>query len=102
VLEIGSNQIMSVGPDGPTGLFVLLSASATSKSVEVLSGPSAGWRLLPTPPAGVETMVFGSAGRVDALAVDKTLFTDWELAPLAGRWSKSQVINVPIQFGSSS
>jgi hypothetical protein len=47
-------------------------------------------------------MVFGAAGRVDALVVEDTVFTDWGLAPATGRWTREQVMNVPIQFGSSS
>jgi hypothetical protein len=102
VLAIGADQLMSVGPDGPLGLFVLLSASSASESVDVLSAPGSSWRLLPSPPARTATMVLGSAGTMDALVVDRTLFTDWQLAPGSDSWSKTQVINVPIQFGSSS
>jgi len=106
-LQIGSKRVLSFGPDGRMGLFVLSSGSTPSRStsfdsVEVLSGAGAAWRGLPTAPAHTATMVFGAAGRVDALVVEDTVFTDWGLAPATGRWTREQVMNVPIQFGSSS
>ncbi len=101
VLELGSEVVRSFGPYGGSGLFVLPSGSAGSGSVEVVSGPGAAWRRLPTPPARTETMVFGLAGRVDALAVDDTTFTDWTLPRGSHRWARAQVVDVPIEFGSS-
>jgi hypothetical protein len=50
--------------------------------------------------ANAETMVFGPGGRVDALGVTDTLFTDSTLLG-SGRWARRQVVNVPIEFGSS-
>jgi hypothetical protein len=101
VLAIGAGQVLSIGPNGPMGLFVLASHSAASDSVEVLNGPGTAWRSLAAPPAHTSTLVFGSAGKVDALVVDDTVFTDWALARGSGRWVSTQIINVPIEFGSS-
>jgi hypothetical protein len=101
VLDVGSEQVQSVGSDGDMGLFVLASGSL-SETVDVLTGPGAAWNGLPAPPAGTETLVFGAAGRVDALTVDDTAFTDWVLAVASRRWTRAQVIDVPVQFGSSS
>jgi hypothetical protein len=39
---------------------------------------------------------------VDALAVRAARLTVWLLAPGGATWSQQQVINVPIQYGSSS
>ena len=97
-----SEQALSFGADGPMGLFVLTFSSAVPKKLFVLAGPRAAWEALPTPPRGTATVAFGSAGRVDALAVDDTSFTDWRLVPRSGRWARVQAITVAIQFGSSS
>lgn len=102
VLAVGSGGVRSFGPDGRRGLFLVTSSADASESVEVIGGPGDAWDALPTPPPGTETLAFGPAGKVDALAARDTLFTDWVLAPGAGNWTRSQVANVPIQFGSSS
>ena len=63
-----SDQALSFGGDGPTGLFVLMSASGTApKTLLVLIGPGAAWNELPAPPPNTSTVAFGSAGTVDAL-----------------------------------
>ena len=97
-----SDQVLSFGGDGPTGLFVLTSFSTASKSLLVLTGPGAAWNVLPAPPPNTSTVAFGSAGSVDALAVDDTSFTDWHLVRASSRWTKVQALSVAIQFGSSS
>jgi hypothetical protein len=102
VLDLGSRKVLSIGPDGSTGLFVLESLSGTSDAVEVVSGAGASWSGVPAPPVNTETLVFDRGGTVDALAVDDTVFTDWELTDGAAGWTKTQVVHVPIQFGSSS
>jgi hypothetical protein len=100
ILELGSEHVVSVGSDDGSGLFVL-AARAASQSIDVLSEPSATWSSLPNPPAGTQTLVFGAAGKVDALSVNNTTFTDSALSSASGRWKELQVIDVPIQYGSS-
>jgi hypothetical protein len=102
VLAIGSRHVQSFGPAGASGLFVLTSRPAASDAVEILSGSGTAWHALPPAPARTATLVVGPAGGVDALAVDDTTFTDWTLAPGSVDWTRTQVLNVPIQFGSSS
>jgi hypothetical protein len=101
-LQLGSRQVRSFGQDDGAGFFVLVSGTTSSEAVDVLSGPNAVWDRLPTPPAGTATVAFGPAGRVDALVSNDTVFTDWKLAAGSTSWTRSQVVNVPIQFGSSS
>jgi len=69
---------------------------------ETLAGPGASWRSLPALPPGTATLAPGPAGGLDALAVDRTRLTVWQLAPGSAAWAKAQTINVPVQFGSSS
>ncbi len=60
------------------------------------------WDQLPAPPKTTATVAFLRGGTVDALAVKRAVLTVWALSPGTTRWAKAQVLNVPIQFGSSS
>ena len=94
-------DIASFGPVAGAGIFVLLSSTSGQKSLVVSRGSSA-WQHLPPPPAGTETVAFGTARPVTALAAGATVLTVWSLRSASGPWVKIQTINVPIQFGSSS
>ncbi len=59
------------------------------------------WRVLPALPPWVATLVPGPGGQTDALAAHGSTLTVWQLAPGASDWAKAQVIDVPIQYGSS-
>ena len=96
----GPQHVVSFGPAGDLGLFVMISGSAHRDILAVLGEPDVSWRTLPSPPARTAVVVFGPAGRLDALAVDGTSFTDWLLAG-GDRWKKVQEFHVAIQFGSS-
>jgi hypothetical protein len=102
VLDLGSKNVVSLGPDGSTGLFVLESSTGASHSIAIVSGPGENWRRLPSPPSNTETLVFGPGNTVDALTVNDITFTDFELAAGGASWTEAQVMNVPIEFGSSS
>jgi hypothetical protein len=69
---------------------------------QAVAGPGAPWQALPALPPGTAALAAGPAGGFDALAVDRTKMTAWQLAPGSTAWAKTQVIDVPIQFGSSS
>ena len=68
---------------------------------EAIAGPGAPWRALPALPPGTATLAAGPAGGLDALAAGRTKMTVWQLAPGSAAWARAQVINVPVQFGSS-
>jgi hypothetical protein len=91
-------EIESFGPSTEPGWFVLTANPSGSKALEVLRS-TASWTLLPTPPALAATASFGPGPSVDVLGVNGMLMTDWRLA--SSRWTKAQVIDVPIQYGSS-
>jgi len=74
----------------------------TGSRGQAVAGPGAPWRVLPALPPGTATLAAGPAGGFDALAVARTKMTVWQLAPRSAAWAKAQVIDVPIQFGSSS
>jgi hypothetical protein len=85
----------SFGP-GPTAAIVLNGSRG-----EAVAGPGVTWRALPALPPGTAALAAGPAGGFDALAVDRTKMTVWQLAPGSAAWAKAQAINVPIQFGCS-
>jgi len=82
---------------GPAGsVWVLLGGGRA----ETIGGPGGSWQALPPAPAGTATLAPGSGpGLYDALAVSGSHLTVWRLA--AATWTKVQVINVPIEYGSS-
>ena len=70
---------------------------------ETLAGPGASWRRLPAlPPGNTVTLALAATGGIGALAADGSKLTAWQLAPGSVAWAKTQAINVPIQYGSSS
>jgi hypothetical protein len=95
---VGDEQGVSASGFGPGGsVWVLLGGGRA----ETVAGPGSSWGALPTVPAGAATLAPGpSAGGYDALAVSGSKLTVWRLAGTA--WAKVQVINVPIEYGSSS
>ncbi len=98
VLRLGTSypESVSFGDGGATA--VVLSGNRG----ETLAGPGAAWRSLPAlPPGRTITLALPSAGTADALASDGSVLTAWQLSPGSARWTKKQVIKVPIQYGSS-
>jgi hypothetical protein len=94
-----AEQLSSFGPAASDGIFVLIKTSSGADRLAVASGPGGGWRNLPTPPAGTSTVAFGPGSSVDALSVRESVLTVWSLT--AQRWTRGQVIDVPIEYGSS-
>ena len=101
VLLAGPEGVVSFGPVAKVGLFALIWGSAHPDMLAVLGESHMTWSTLHSPPAQTATVVFAPVGRVDALVVDDTSFTDWRLAGGGRRWSREQNLHVAIQFGSS-
>ena len=93
----GSGPIRASGT-GSDGEVWLLFASGRAAAV---SGPGAAWRVLPAPPRGTAAPATTTGGTFDALAVSGAKLTVFRLG-LDGTWVKTQVLSVPIQYGSSS
>lgn len=68
---------------------------------EVLAGPGGTWRRLPALPPGTQALAVSAAGRAEALASRASVLTVWQAGPAPAAWARQQVINVPIQYGSS-
>jgi len=85
----------SFGPDDTAAIVLSGGRGAT------VTASGAPWRSLPALPPGTATLAAAPAGRLDALAVQRTKLTVWQLAPGTTAWRTTQAINVPVQFGSS-
>lgn len=96
-LPTGSSQVLASGTGPGSTAWVLLADGRAA----IITGPGAAWRLLPAPPKGTATLAAVSGTTVDALAVNGTSLTVYQLTP-GGTWTKTQSAKVPIQFGSSS
>ena len=68
----------------------------TGSRAATISAPGTAWQQLPRVPPGTQVLADGGQ---EALAVSGAKLTIWRLA--AGDWTKQQVINVPIDYGSS-
>jgi hypothetical protein len=89
---------------GGGALGVVLSGG---RAVSV-SGPGAAWRSLPALPGrarsaagGGATLAAGPGGRFEALSARGSQLSVWALSAGGSGWSRSQVINVAIPYGSS-
>jgi hypothetical protein len=101
-LALGAGgQLASFGPSSGSGFFVLLRSGSRTGRLFVV-GPATAWRQLASPPPTTATVSFGPGGTVEALAVRLAVLSVWSLPPGSGAWTRSQVLDVPIQYGSSS
>ena len=88
---------------GDASLGVMLSGG---RAVSV-SGPGAAWRPLPALPAGASPAPDGGVtlaavpGGLEALTARGGMMSVWALSPGGSAWTRSQVINVTIPYGSS-
>ncbi len=99
VLRLDGSYAVSASFGGSGGVAVVLAGDRGA----TLAGPGNSWRQLPVLPAGhAITLALPAAGTIDALAADGGTLTAWQLRNGSATWSKTQTINVPIQYGSSS
>jgi hypothetical protein len=96
-VKLGGARVTSAS-FGPAGAAAI---TLTGNRSEAITGPASSWWPLPTLPAGTAVLAAGQGGGFDALAVHRAKLTVWQLADSSATWHASQVINVPIQFGSS-
>ncbi len=82
---------------GPAGTAAVITTGG--RAAMITSGSS--WHALPALPPGTATLVPGPGTQADALAVQRGTLTVWRLRPGGTTWTRTQVIHVPIQYGSS-
>ena len=97
-LPLRGGRVLASGTGSGGAVWVLLSGDRA----EILTAPGATWQELPAPPPGTAALVAGSGGTDDALAVSGGTLTVYRLAQGSVAWTKSQAIQVPIAYGSSS
>jgi hypothetical protein len=101
-LGLGRGEEMSSSAvSGDGGLAVLVSSPDGARA-EVLRAGAGSWTELPRPPRETAALAFEGGGAVDALAVDHSRLTVYRLGVKETGWQRSQVMQVPIQYGSSS
>jgi len=73
---------------------------------DTIAGPASPWRQLPALPAHAAALVLGPGPLISALAAHGSVLTGWRLAAPAGSravaWTRTQVMKVPVPYGSSS
>ena len=82
---------------GPAGTAAVITTGGHAE----LIGTGSSWHELPALPPGTATLAPGAGGQADALAVHRGTLTIWQFLPGGTAWKKTQVISVPIQYGSS-
>jgi len=85
----------SFGPGGSVAVIT------TTNGGQIMTGPGSSWLSLPPLPPGTATLAPGPGGTADALAVHAGTLTVWRHVSGGPAWAKAQVVNVPIQYGSS-
>jgi hypothetical protein len=96
-LPLGRGALASAS-SGPDSTITVITAAGTGALTAAGEGT---WRMLPALPPGTVTLAAGAGGLVEALAVHAATLTVWQLTRAGTTWSRSQVISVPIQYGSS-
>ncbi len=96
-VRLGGAKLTSVsfGPGGAAAIIL------NGHHAETISGPSHSWGSLPRLPPGTATLTPGPVSGFSALAVHRTELTVWQLADGTAAWRVTQVVKVPIQFGTS-
>ena len=96
-LPLNGATLTSVSSGPASSLAITL----THRRAAVITGSTDSWQQFPVLPPGTATLAPGPSGGWNALAVHGTQLTIWQAAPGAQAWARTQVIKVPVQFGSS-
>jgi len=96
-LGLDAAQVLSsgFGPDGVIGVIL------SDGRAFAVGASAADWRTLPALPRGTATLAPEAGGEFDALAVSGSKLTVWRLASVSAAWTRTQVISVPVQYGTS-
>jgi hypothetical protein len=84
-----------------TGPGNSLAITLTNRRAAAITSAADSWRPLPALPPGTATLAPAPSGGWDALAAHSTQLTIWQASAGAQAWARTQVIKVPIPFGSS-
>jgi hypothetical protein len=99
VASLGGSYVVSASFGAGGAMAVALSDGRG----QTVPGPGAAWQALPVLPVGrAVVLALPAGGGAEALTAYSSTLTAWQLAGRPGRWVKTQSVNVPIQYGSSS
>jgi hypothetical protein len=102
-VRLGAAAVRSSGFGADGAAWAVL----TDGRAETISGQATAWRALPAVPPATAALAPGPGPgpgpgeSFDALAVSGSKLTVWQLSPGTTAWTTTQVINVPIEYGSS-
>ena len=96
-LRLGAAAVRSSGFGASGAAWAVL----TDGRAETISGQATAWRALPAVPPGTAALAPDTGGGFDALAVSGSKLTVWRLGQGTTAWTTTQVITVPIEYGSS-
>jgi hypothetical protein len=96
-LPLNGATLTSASPGPANSLAITLS----HRRAAAITSTAAAWQPLPVLPPGTATLAPSPTSGWDALAVHGTQLTIWQAATGAHTWASTQVIKVPVQFGSS-
>ena len=94
----GSHAVSaSLGADGAVAVVLSGGRGVT------LAGAGAAWRRLPPlSPGQAVVLALPAPGTTDLLTAAGSMLTAWQLTGQPARWTRTQSVKVPIQYGSSS
>jgi hypothetical protein len=102
-LSVGASaKLLSTALGTGGEMVVLVEGPRGNRMVEEVSGPGRAWSVLPLAPSGTATLAPLPGGSVDAFAVNGAHLVVYTLDPGASSWVRSQSLDVPIAYGSSS
>jgi len=99
VASLGSAYVV-VASFGASGSAAAVLSDGRGQTV---SGRGAAWQALPSLPAGrAVVLTLPAGGGTEALTASGSTLAAWQLTGRPTRWTRTQSIVVPIQYGSSS
>jgi hypothetical protein len=78
-----------------------LAVIMTRRRAAAITSAADSWLPLPALPPSTATLAPSPSGGWDALAAHGTQLTIWQAAPGAQAWASTQIIKVPVPYGSS-
>ncbi len=98
-LVMGAREtLIAAGPAPHNQTFLLLSTPHGSRLR--IGAPATAWRATPRPPGGTASVVVGTHGEIDALAVHVYDIVDWRLSGTPGTWHNVGTLRVSVSSTS--
>jgi len=99
--ELSARAASAASPGPVSAAGIVLSTGRA----ETIADPAGNWQQLPALPAHAAALVLGPGQQISVLAPSGSILTSWRLTRArthAVIWTKTQVLRVPVPYGSSS